>query len=167
METNYTNINKGAASSLNEREIKAFVGKNSNYYINKWSLLASSPKKVNWNFAAFFLSIFWVGYRKMYTLLLTILGIFIVLDIFQALLNIDMDSALGYALSGAVGAAGNSLYLKHMNKKIAKIKAKYLFGDDYYNELTKAGGPSWVGVAVSVAALIVYILISYLIYSFI
>ncbi|MCM0647999.1 DUF2628 domain-containing protein [Clostridium swellfunianum] len=155
------------SSGIKLQEAKTFVGKNADYYINKWSILKSSPKRINWNFAAFFLSIFWLGYRKMYNTLLIILGIFIVTDIVQVSIGIDINNAIGYAISGALGVMGNSYYLNHMKKKIFKIKNYSSTEGEYYDMLEKAGGTSWLGVLISIAAVVVYFIISVFIYNFV
>src|SRR5690625_3294524 len=47
-----------------ENDLSKFVGKNYDYYYLKWSGMDNSA--ISWNFASFFCSLFWLGYRKMY-----------------------------------------------------------------------------------------------------
>src|SRR5690625_136901 len=58
-----------------------FVDKNQSYYSNKWNKMAKKGKDVSFNLAAFFFTLFWLGYRKMYMNVLYISLLFIGLDI--------------------------------------------------------------------------------------
>src|SRR5437763_465451 len=44
-----------------EEMLRRFVGKKSNYYLKRWSSASNPSKKSGWNWAAFFLTVFWLG----------------------------------------------------------------------------------------------------------
>src|SRR5690625_7626073 len=58
-----------------------FVDKNQSYYSNKWNKMPKKGKDVSFNLAAFFFTLFWLGYRKMYMNVLYISLLFLGLDI--------------------------------------------------------------------------------------
>jgi hypothetical protein len=49
-----------------QKELLLFVDRNPLYYERKWGKKENPSKGISWNFAAFFFSTFWFGYRKMY-----------------------------------------------------------------------------------------------------
>jgi Protein of unknown function (DUF2628). len=52
-----------------DEEVRAFVQRNADYYLRKWSKTPDPGKGIGWNWAAFFLPYFWLGYRKQYVAL--------------------------------------------------------------------------------------------------
>src|SRR5699024_12101678 len=56
--------------------LKNYIGKNKDYYLKKWKLDSEGKptKTLSMNWAGFFLTVFWAGYRKMYGLILIIFG---------------------------------------------------------------------------------------------
>ncbi len=44
---------KKLLDEFNEDIIKAFVQKNSDYYLTKWKIMANSGSKISWNWASF------------------------------------------------------------------------------------------------------------------
>ncbi|KGP71578.1 DUF2628 domain-containing protein [Pontibacillus yanchengensis] len=138
-----------------------FVGDNSDIYRDRWGLDKGYVRTVSINFAALFLSLMWVSYRKMYTPLLVIVGIFFVLDaivygVGEGLIYYDNLIGLGTALG--LGLFGNVLYYKEAKRKIAKLKEKK--GALYKEDLAKAGGPSWLGVLFGIGVIIAYSVLS-------
>ncbi|MBD7964948.1 DUF2628 domain-containing protein [Fictibacillus norfolkensis] len=102
-----------------ETKLIEFVGeKKKDYYLKKWQ------KDNNFNWAAFFLTLLWLGYRKMYTPIFLVLDAFLAIDIIFLLIEIEgtlINRSLGAALSGWLGIGGNLLYKKHAQKQISMI----------------------------------------------
>ncbi|SFQ51673.1 Protein of unknown function [Psychrobacillus psychrotolerans] len=147
--------------------LKLFIGgKKQHYYIRKWSKGLTS-----WNWAAFFFSLFWLGYRKMYKPILSILGIFIFIDLIVAILGIDnaiFNNALGLTVSCTLGICGNNLYRLHALQRIRELREKNLTKPELFlEEIQLSGGPSWRGVFASVGFFSIYILIALCIFSFV
>ena len=76
----------------NEEEIRKYVGKNAESYMNIWR----EGKKVNP--AALFLGVAWLGYRGMYKIIMYLLVAFVITDILMIFLRIDLSR-----ISGIVG----------------------------------------------------------------
>ena len=72
-----------------ESDLMKFVGKKYPYYDAKWQ--KSKDNKPAWNFAAFFFSAFWLGYRKMYMPLAIMIGLFFLIDLILFLFNYQYD----------------------------------------------------------------------------
>jgi len=140
--------------------IRTFVGKNNDYFINKWEQSNDPDTKAGWNWAGFLTGLFWLGYRKMYKLLFIYFGAFIVIDIVQILLNIDVNSAVGAAISASIGGFGNGFYHKHMIAKLDKMTFDNNGQQPTPEEIAKTGGASWGGVGITFLMFIGYIIIS-------
>lgn len=151
---------KDMIAGLDVDEIKIFVGKNSDYYIKKWNSSKNPNKSGGWNWAAFFAGLFWLGYRKMYAVLYSILGVFIVIDIIQALLKVDLNRGIASATAFVMGTTGNAFYFKHMNKRINKIKIESYSREASERDIQKLGGASWGGVGIATLCIVAYLAIS-------
>lgn len=149
---------------LNESLLGAFVGAEKwEYYSRKWG------QGLSWNWAAFFLSFFWLGYRKMYTYIFIILGLFLLYDIIIVLSGVDfgVDSTIGITVGVICGFLGNYLYLMHANKEIKRVTEQPYASDEHVeDELQQRGGTSWLGVLSAFGLLIVYGILAGLIYGF-
>jgi Protein of unknown function (DUF2628) len=100
-------------SSITTDEIRAFVGSNSHYYIQRFSrfnITGTERFCPTWNWSCFGFTFLWMLYRKMYLLsVLTFIvfcipGVNILLHIFA-------------------GVVGNYLYYRHVKGKILEIRA--------------------------------------------
>ena len=61
--------------SIEQNDLEKFVGKNSDYYVRKFEEMQITGNKISWNWPAFFISGYWMLYRKMYIqALIMILG---------------------------------------------------------------------------------------------
>jgi hypothetical protein len=145
-----------------EAELRQFVGKKSDYYINKWK---KAKNNRSWNWAAFFLGLFWVGYRKMYKVIFIIFGIFIVTDVITLFLNQAIADKLNYGistgLSVVLGISGNYFYSIYSKRKIQKIKDTFPHNPEIQaKEIQRQGGGSWKGVFISLGLLVAYIAIN-------
>jgi hypothetical protein len=62
-----------------QSQIEAFVGKNSDYYIQKWSRIgAGGGDRLSWNWAAAIGGIAWMLYRKLYTTAIIVFAVIFV-----------------------------------------------------------------------------------------
>lgn len=102
--------------SIEQNDLEKFVGKNSDYYLRKFEEIQITGNKISWNWPAFFISGYWLLYRKMYI---------------QALIMILGSMVLGcipfigwlvpIALPIGMGMYANALYFDHINKKMIEI----------------------------------------------
>ncbi|AOV06599.1 DUF2628 domain-containing protein [Sporosarcina ureilytica] len=143
----------------NDELLKAFVGeRKQGYYFGKWG----KGNKQTWNWAAFFATFFWLGYRKMYKVIFYFLLAFIVLDLIVYISNINLNtvnSYVGIGVAAALGISGNLLYKGHAQKEIEKIKAEYP-EEQVFEKAKQRGGTSWGGVWIALALFIAYGIIS-------
>ena len=143
------------ASDLSEAEIRAFVGRNAEFYLRKWSpARRGSGRPKRWNFAAFFLSGLWVPYRKMYRVTLIILGILVAESLLEEAaiagglaserMVASLNRLIGILFSIVCGTFGNAWYLAHAQREIGRIRALGLEDDAYHKALARRGGTSFL-----------------------
>lgn len=142
----------GAGSPYPSRkELEAFVGKKAGYYLARWTpALDFSLSVGGFNWAAFFLSILWLAYRKMYRLVFIFIGILVVESVLEELAiagGLWKEESLtlvgrifGFALSIVCAKFGNGWYLSHARRQIATIRSRGEPDDLYYTELARRGG---------------------------
>ena len=132
-------------------ELKAFVGKNTDYYLNQWS-----DRSYNFNWAAFFLSGFWLAYRKMYWQVLVLLGATVVLSLVLQALGITQAWIPSLVIGLVCGTYGDRWYHNHALRVVRKFRLKEPRTDERIMLLAKRGGVSQILViAVIVIAVIV------------
>ena len=139
---------------------ETFIGKNTDFYFHQWGFRDGIvTKETSWNWAAFFLGIFWLGYRKMYHYIFMFLGIFLAMEIFLLLLNVNdaflqaMNRAVGIGIAVTLGLFGNYFYYLHARRKIQQLQMTKQLNK---HTLTKAGGTSGAGVLIAASGLIVF-----------
>lgn len=147
-----------------------FVGKNNDYYINKWNKLKSKNSKISWNWAAFFLGPFWFGYRKMYIPVVFIAVIYFLVDFSFYLIQYQfseetylfdpIQNLLLFPLTILLSLFGNYYYIKHTNKNIDKLKLQPYNLEQKRTWLKRKGGTSWLGVAITLVIIFLYGIVS-------
>lgn len=136
-----------------ERELRAFVRSNANYYLRAWKpVLTGQGGIARANFAAFFFPAFWLGYRKMYGIFVVIAAIYVVeylveFSIFVAILGFNdppwaTSILFGFIVAIICGVCGNRWYLSHARRAISRTRAKGLDEGAYLRELSRVGGTS-------------------------
>jgi Protein of unknown function (DUF2628) len=137
-----------------ENEIRAFVGKNSDYYLSRWSaLLTGGESKIRFNIAAFWLTGLWLPYRKMYKITITLYSVIIAETIleyilFDGILKYDEPpKILGYIVGITIGFVcgiyGNRWYYSHTCKNISEVRRLSTSEASRTQALIKRGGTSW------------------------
>ncbi|WP_440894682.1 DUF2628 domain-containing protein [Amphibacillus sp. Q70] len=145
--------------STEEQVWSDFVGKNYDYYKYKWAQKDDPARAPSWNWAAFLLGIFWLGYRKMYKPIFILIGVFLIGDLIEILtgyhdLAVHAATYLPMICYVMVGIYGNALYYKHAQTQIARARESY---DD--NMVKYTGGTSGKGVAGAIGILAGYFII--------
>lgn len=98
---------------LSSDEIRAFVGTNSEYYVqnfSKFTIAGTENFTMTWNWSTCCFTFFWMLYRKMYIQAAITFVIFWIPGV-NILLHI------------VAGVVGNYLYYKHAKDKIIEIRA--------------------------------------------
>lgn len=67
--------------NVSSRELSAYTGSSSYYFLRQFKLILSTKYNVSWNWGALFFSFFYFFYRKMYKVGLALLGFYIVSSI--------------------------------------------------------------------------------------
>lgn len=130
-------------NAVTEADFIAFVGeKNTEYYLDKFERYQSNQNFASWNWAAFFLGMFWILYRKLYKLAGILFGINL-LSVFL----IGGSSILNLVIMIGCGTYGNLIYVKDSIQKIENIKrfSSNISHMDLNNRLIHNGGVSFVG----------------------
>lgn len=150
-----------------DREKSLFVEENLHYYARKWERIDKGG--LTFNFVAFFFSIGWLGYRKMYVPVVMIGLLFLMNDILYIFFELNniialIDKYIGMGVNVIVGMFGNDIYKWHTEKKVQAIKEKATSPAEKVTLLTKKGGTSLLGILKALLILIaVYIVPLYLI----
>jgi tetratricopeptide (TPR) repeat protein len=138
-------------------EVLAFAGKRAEVYEKKWEKLSNRKIPFSWNWSAFFLSFFWMSYRKMNVFLYTLLGIKAVLDVLSILLIKQLPSNTSTFSAYLFLALGsNKIYFDYAFKKVKKLKNIYPNREERLEIIRKIGGVSWGHAMVFVVLMFAY-----------
>lgn len=147
------------ADKFDRNDLHVFVGKNTGYYFGKWeSLLSGSAGWAGFNWAAFFFSIPWLLYRRLYKILFIFLGLIVVVAmleefLFDGLFPPLLATPFFLAMPLLCGFYGNQWYFVHALKKIRDVDQPS--PDARWAALDKAGGTNPVGLAVLLSLAVV------------
>lgn len=150
-------------SGTHLEKLKIFVGNRVDFYFKKWGNV-DHPNKQSWNWAAFFLTIFWLGYRRMYRYLFMIMGGYLALNLLimtthSLLLVHFINDIVGLAIGIFLGVKGNALYLNHAKRQISAIEARNLSPAAQNEAIQKSGGTSGLGVFIAISLAIIFTII--------
>ncbi|CEI73355.1 DUF2628 domain-containing protein [Romboutsia hominis] len=141
-------------SDIDIDDIEKFVFKNTHYYNEKFNKIKTTGSKITWNWAAFFLNIYWMLYRKMYLQAGAIfLGSILIAQIPY------LGAILSFGLSIAIGMYSNALYLNHIQRKLTEVQ--HLDYEMKESMIIKKGGTNIVIplIAVGICIVIAFIII--------
>ena len=114
-------------------EVNLFIQRNQKFYEDKFKKMNDTGKSASWNWAAFFLGIYWMIYRKMYFKA----GAFFILSL-VASSTPYIGGILNFAVLVGIGIYANALYMDHVDGNIEKVKT--LFSDNKEVIIKKIGG---------------------------
>ena len=147
-----------AVSDTSDERVRAYVGPNAPYYVTKWREMTVRSDSKGWNWAAFFLSIYWAAYRKMWAY--ACVGAIVVILLF--LLGLQGRSAqvlnliLVLVVMGGFGVFGNELYRRQAMKAVEDPSLGGLDGRSALDRLALQGGVSWpAGIGIAAVVLII------------
>jgi len=98
-------------------ELNLFIQKNLNFYEEKFRKMDDSGKSISWNWAAFFMGIYWMIYRKMYFKA----GAFFILSL-VASSTPYIGGILNLAVLIGIGIYANALYQDEIRGNMEKTK---------------------------------------------
>ncbi|HWT96380.1 MAG TPA: hypothetical protein VN229_02155 [Terriglobales bacterium] len=121
-------------------DLRDFIGPNAESYLRSYDL-KTKRGRAGFSWAAAFIPLPWLMYRKMYgaagALLLGGLVISFLLPHMSA----------GAGIGAVFGVMGKQLYFSHADAKIKKISARQLPTEEHVAVISRAGGISWLGAA--------------------
>lgn len=140
----------GAPPSTEALKQKIFIGRNYDLYAAKWALANAKKSPTSWNWAAFFLGVGWMAYRKMYKFSFIFIAVLALETIVEYLLKLPVGISVAVNMGVAVtfGLLGNSWYLLHVRQKVDEI-SRTLPPQLVESEPRRQGG-THVGVALLV-----------------
>ncbi|WP_026672228.1 DUF2628 domain-containing protein [Alkalihalobacterium bogoriense] len=144
----------------NEKLKESFVGEKYEWYATKWQ------KDLSWNWAAFFLSVCWLGYRKMYKVMFLLFAFFVSFDIIMRIVwpyyPPVIDNLIGGMVALFFGIKGNSLYKKKVEQTVEHSQSI----PEQSREATviKAGGTSTAGVFLALGLVVLYMIFVIVLY---
>ena len=147
-----SNVTPKPAGSEEEQDLARFIGSNNTeYYLTRFRRIQSGGS-TSWHWPAFFVTSFWLLYRKMWLVALGyILGLPILVGMLSAILALFMDPVsativayLGYGVVAllVLPIFANSLYMRRAETKIAAIDAKGLDDASRSMAIASKGGTS-------------------------
>ncbi len=118
-------------------EVNLFIQKNEKFYEKKFKKMRETGKSISWNWAAFFMGIYWMIYRKMYFKSAAFLLLSMVAS---ATPYIGWLLNIGILIGIAVYA--NALYLEQIDSNIQKAN---LMPEQREIVIKKFGGTNMAG----------------------
>lgn len=128
------------------------VQNNTSYYELRWGLVENPQRNNSWNWAAFFLTTFWLAYRKMYGLFFLTVFIELIWMSFSFFTEFPFwaDGLFYAGVSLFIGWNGNRLYYKHLTK-VSEQSQK--INETYQEAYLKTKGGSHIGIALGLNAM--------------
>ena len=144
-----------------EQAQRAYIGPSADYFLAKWRYADATNKPNSWNWAAFFLTVFWLAYRKMWGPMAigtgALFGLRIVGGLAPPLALLTTLLTLGVA--GWIGWSGNALYRKAVDSAVAEARKAVTPAQSPVALLQLRGGVSLPAALGLVAGLIIATLI--------
>ena len=109
--------------------LSLFIQKNQDFYEKKFKKMEETGKSISWNWAAFFMGIYWMIYRKMYFKA----GAFFILSL-VASSTPYIGWILNIAVLVGIAVYGNALYLDHVSGNLKKAKVFFPDTQDLFAE---------------------------------
>lgn len=159
--------------SLAEDEVRAYAGRNAEYYVARWAAAraprrsfetSASPFAAGFNWAAFFLGVAWLAYRKLWVhaavfgvvMLCATVGTDLVYRGFMG--REDAPGLVGFittAVAVICGATGNRWVLARAARIAAEVRSKDAPPEDCLREIGARGGTTFAAALVLVVTFLV------------
>jgi hypothetical protein len=157
----------GPGDAPTREELQAFAGKNASYYWNRSARRGHDGGLLaGWNWAAAFLSMLWLLYRRMWKEFSIVMGVLVVWGLIEGLaeelLGVGAEASRGIerignaAFAVVMGMIGNGLYLRRARREV--LESRRLLASDPQAQrahLAKRGGTSWIAPLIGVAVFVV------------
>lgn len=125
-----------------DADLATFIGRNAVFYLTEKRVMAAGGTRLSWNWPACLFTFAWLAYRKMWAATALVGTLTLLL---QASLILAWTTP---ALMLALGLYGNTLYLDHARRRIARVG---VVGDATgADAMARAGGVSWPAAVAAV-----------------
>ena len=114
-------------------EVNLFIQKNQKFYEEKFRKMDDTGKSISWNWAAFFMGIYWMIYRKMY---FKAAAFFVLSSVASSTPYIG--GILNLAVLVGIAIYANALYLDHVRGNVNKVEE--IFPEEKELIIQKMGG---------------------------
>jgi len=141
-------------------ELRTFVGPRADYYLARWGRIAQGASRaLGFNAAAFFLTLFWLLFRRMYRVFWIAVGLItasaVLEEIVLAAAGLKeaplLDLLMSVIVAATFGTYGTYWYYQHTRRQFARLAA----GSSTDREMVRrVGGTSWFAVGLGAAAFI-------------
>jgi hypothetical protein len=135
---------------------RTFVGANYDYYAKSWKRLEQEKRGVFWNWAAFFLGLGWMAYRKMYSYAWIFIAIIAVEVICEMLFKLRISNIINIGVSVAFGSQGTNLYLWHVEKRLRELAPNDECNEEVRKQLEREGGTN-IGAGLGFVVIVVLV----------
>jgi len=133
------------------QEIRAFVGRGAEYYLNEWTpALQNRGQATGFNVAALLLSGLWLPYRKLYKVATIFFGIILAPSVLEEILPASQPAiqnavaVFGWVVAVTAwivcGAFGNRWLLSRARRVIAEVRSCGLGEAEHLDMISKRGG---------------------------
>lgn len=147
---------------LQDPNLALFLRHNVDFYQRKWRSMFARAQSIDrmattssWNWAAFFIGVSWLLYRKMYLRAIAVFGVLLFPDILGAAIEEDLQALrwlLSLAVSIVMGQFGNAMYFRRSFDQVMAAERRSGDPAEIQARLRKRGGTSWLsGVLGSIA----------------
>lgn len=147
------------------QDLMLFIGeKNTEYYMEKYTRYQQNESFSSWNWAAFFLNIYWLLYRKMYGYAAAFFGVqFVIIlltSVFAPILNLAL--AIGF------GMFANQIYIKFALSKVRSLKFAIpgMSVEDIKRRIAANGGTNLAAPLILLGIVVVLSIILFVLFVF-
>ena len=158
--------------SPEEQDLRAFFGPKADHYLDLWRRRMTNPRQsLGFNWAAFFLTGLWLGYRKMYTVVLVFFAVILVESIAEEVLFVRIlgeeespmvvSKLVTLVASIICGKLGNHWYLTHAANVVSEVRATGLEDREVRGILAKRGGTSLLS---SIGLIVLYVFVTFVVF---
>jgi hypothetical protein len=114
------------------------------FYPKKWEVMRLKGSINSWNWAAFFLSLFWLAYRKMYMFSAILVGVIVIESLAEYVVGVPdrFSNVVGVIVSVVCSMQGNYWYKRLVERTVRDVMAQKRPVEETIAELARRGGTS-------------------------
>jgi len=145
---------------VTDEEFNTFAGKKAAMFHDTREKMLGLKKGANFTLPAFLIGPIYFAYYKIWTWVFIVIGIMRGFDIMAKIISLPPSTAIGTSIGVSSAIIFKPMYIKHAYKRIIRIKKAEPNIEHRLEKIKKAGGTSWVGVALCLCLLFIYSYVS-------